>query len=195
MNPKKCLLAVSVGAVIAFAWLNLSWMVLEWHGVRGVEQAEATAVALKVAAPEVGVYAVPAWKDKDGKMLGPDEMAKAAEAGPFAFMVILPDGKQMSMPKSMLTGFFIQLVGALILCFLMLMATTGGGGGGDFKRRVVVAVCFALAVGLLPALSEWNWWHFPLGYTLASIADALISWTLAGLAMAKILQAKAVLVA
>jgi hypothetical protein len=186
MNSKKCLLAVLAGAVIVFVWLNISWMVLEWHGIKSVNDQEATGSALKAAAPEDGVYAVPAWKDKDGKMLEPDEMAKAAEAGPFAFMVILPDGKKMSMARSMITGFVIQIVGALLLCFLMLMVS--GGSGSDFKRRVIVAVCFSLAAGLMPALSNWNWWHFPIGYTFATIADSLISWTLAGLAMARILK-------
>ena len=75
----------------------------------------------------------------------------------------------------------------------MLMVTDGDRG--DFKRRVVIAVCFGLATGLMPALSDWNWWHFPMGYTIAMIADALISWTLAGLAMAKILKQKEFLIA
>jgi len=117
-------------------------------------------------------------------------MQKQIGEGPFAFMLILPDGKKVGMAGPMIAGFCISVISAFILCFLMFMVTNGSGGGGDFKRRVVVAVCFGLAVGLLPALANWNWWHFPLSYTLAMAADGLISWTLAGLAMAKILQRK-----
>ena len=69
-------------------------------------------------------------------------MAKRAEAGPFAFMVVLPGGKKISMARTMITGFVIQIVGALLLCFFMLMVS--GGSGGDFKRRIAIAVCFGL---------------------------------------------------
>ena len=193
MKSRRCLWAVFLGAVVVFVWLNVSWMVLQWHGIKSVEEEASTAAALKAAASEAGVYALPAWKDADGEMLDPDAMANAIEAGPFAFLVVHPDGLQVSMARSMGTGFGINLLGAALLCYLMLMV--GEGGVNDFKRRVVVAVIFGLAVGILPALSNWNWWHFPMSYTLATTADALISWTLAGLVMAKVLTSKPVLIA
>jgi len=52
--------AVLTGAIVAFAWTSISWMAIGWHGIKQVNDKEATSAALKAAAPENGIYAIPA---------------------------------------------------------------------------------------------------------------------------------------
>ncbi len=49
MKSRKCLLAAFLGALVIFVWLNVSWMVLEWHGIKSVGEEASTAAALKTA--------------------------------------------------------------------------------------------------------------------------------------------------
>ena len=52
-----------------------------------------------------------------------------------------------------------------------------------------------MAVGLMGVfewldinVSYWNWYKFPTAFTVASLVEQLIGWTLAGLVMALILR-------
>ena len=69
---------------------------------------------------------MPAWKDNDGKMLQPVKMAKATAAGPLAFMVVHRQGLMRRVASSMIAGFLIHVIGAFLLCFMMLMVSLGG---------------------------------------------------------------------
>ncbi len=195
LMSRKCLLAVLAGAAIMFVWTFLSWMVIPWHQatLNAPKPGSGLEEALKKAAPEPGIYALPSWVDENGEQVSQDVWSEQMEEGPYAFISVLPGGASANMGPMMIRGFGIWFVGAFILCFLMLLV--GGSDGQSHKRRVVLAVSIGLFVGLMGHLPNWNWWHFSASYTIVGILDSVIGWTLAGLAMAKILQPKEVLVA
>ena len=49
MKSRKCLLAVLLGAIAALVWVNVSWMVLEWHGIKSEDEEATSSAALKTA--------------------------------------------------------------------------------------------------------------------------------------------------
>ena len=170
-------LAVLAGGAVAFIWSTISWMVIPWHQptMSAFEDEAAFAQTVKQSALEPGIYTYPAWTDDA------EDMQKKHDEGPYVFASVVPAGVGSEMGSMMVGGFLANLVGAALLLTLMLCVTDAG-----WKARTLVAAVAALFVSLVPALMNWNWWHFPMPFTLVAIVDGVIAWTLAGFVMAKI---------
>jgi hypothetical protein len=54
----------------------------------------------------------------------------------------------------------------------------------SFRRRVIFVVLLGVFAGFMYPFSEWNWWQYPLGYTLVNFADGILTWFFAGLVLA-----------
>jgi hypothetical protein len=171
------ILAVLAGGAVAFIWSTVSWMVIPWHQptMSAFEDEASVGQAIKEAAPAAGIYTYPAWTEDA------EEMQKKHNEGPYVFASVVPSGVGSEMGSMMLGGFLANLVGAALLLTLMLCVPDAG-----WKARTLVAAVAALFVSLVPALMNWNWWHFPLPFTLVAIVDGFIGWTLAGFVMAKL---------
>jgi hypothetical protein len=172
----KTFLVVLAGGAIAFIWSSISWMAIPWHKptMKGFENPAAISQAIKDASPEPGIYIYPAWTDDA------DDMKEKHMEGPYVFASILPGGVGDGMGKMMLVGFLANLVGAALLLTLIMTVPDRG-----WKARALVGAVAALFVSLVPALMDYNWWHFPVGFTLVAIGDGFIGWTLVALVMAK----------
>ena len=182
---KKLILSGIVGGLIVFAWEMISWMVMPWHGST-MENFKSPAVVQEILvanADKNGVYLIPACPKKDGSKATKDEMAKSHEQmskGPFALVVMSPQGIG-SMNGLMAKGLGIQILSALLITGLLLRTKIK-----SYFSRVGFVVTVALVAVTLVVLPNWNWWGFPLPFTLVGTADILIGWLLAGLAIAKI---------
>src|SRR3546814_3437565 len=53
-----------------------------------------------------------------------------------------------------------------------------------FRSRVAVAAAAAVFAWLSTTLPYWNWYRFPLDFTLAALVEQLVGWLLAGAAIA-----------
>ena len=84
-----------------------------------------------------------------------------------------------------LRGLLMGMIGAFFLGWLLL--TLPGLGYWARVRTVTLA---ALAAGMLTRLPDWNWWGFSTSFTLAGIADLVITWFLAGLVIAAFARRK-----
>ena len=173
------ILAVLAGGILAFAWSSLSWMVIPWHQptMNVFEDEEAVGAAIKQAAPEAGIYTYPGWTDDQEAM-----EAKHAE-GPYVFASIVPSGVGNEMMSMMGKGLLISVVGAGFLLVLMRMVAPEA----NWKARLTVGIVAAVFVSLVPALLNWNWWHYPAGFTIVAIVDGVIAWSLAALMVALII--------
>ena len=178
-----------VGGAIVFIWGMISWMVLPWHNLSWQKFTDATAIeqALVANAPHKGIYMLPNECPMD-KNLSPEEKKALQEKnfekmkkGPFAFIVMNPNGIGSSMPVCMAKGLLIQILSAFFMTLLLLKSRIESYGGS-----VIFTVLFALAAGIVCYLPSWNWWGFPTMYTLVEMADLLAAWFLAGLILAKI---------
>lgn len=175
------LLAILAGGIVAFVWSSISWMLLPWHQstMSGFDQQDTMAAAVKAAATEPGIYVYPEWSDDQ------EDMQKRFKEGPYVFASIVPGGVGDGMGKMMLFGFISNLIGAALLLILLLTVPDEG-----WKARALVATIAAAFVALVPAMANWNWWNFPMGFTVVGILDSLIAWTLAGVVMAKLVAGR-----
>ncbi len=167
---KTNLLLSVVAGLVLFIWGFISWAVLPWHNMVANKFTDEAAVAqvLKSNAPRQGVYFLP-YSEQDH---GPDQVG--------AFVNVLPHGTEMNMGKQMATAVVTQILGALLV--LLLLSQTSDLG---YWGKVAFVSLVGLTIGFVGHVPYWNWFGFSTSYILVTIADTLIGWALAGLAVAR----------
>ena len=179
---KSILAGGILGGIALFAWCTVSWMFLPWHNAtfRKFDQERVVEVVLQTNAPQKGIYLLPS------PATGTPEEQKTtherAAKGPFAFVVMSPNGWG-PMPFHIATGLLTQILGAGLVTGLLVLVKKPKAA---FVEKFSFVVLFALAAGVVCHLPFWNWWGFSIGFTLLSLADLLIGWSLAGLVIAKV---------
>lgn len=169
---RQLLLSVT-GGIVLFIWGFLSWAVLPWHDMaanRFIDEA-AVAQVLKDNATRAGVYFLP-FSAQDH---GPDQVG--------AFANVLPDGTAMDMGRQM----GVALVAQIVAVFMVLSLLRIGGVPGG-RARVGFFALTGLIIGFVSHAPYWNWFGFSTAYVAVIIADHLVGWTLAGLAVARFLR-------
>lgn len=184
----RMILAALLGGLALFVWGAVSHTVLQLgdHGMRSLPAAEAqVSAALKEGVKEPGLYFVPG---RDEARLGDDAYRKEWEgrlrAGPYALMVVQPEGTDAMSPMQLVREFATSVGLALIAVFLIVVA---GGLSGAVAR---IAFCMLLAFfGLLQHdVRFWNWYLFPGDFTAAQFADKLIGGALLGVVIHLVLR-------
>jgi hypothetical protein len=172
-----------IGGLIAFIWTNISWMVLPWHQITisTLPNEAPVAEALKNNVSENGLYILPWTTDKSGEAMA--EFDQKIKNGPYAYMVVHPDGLEMNMGKMMFLGLLTNILVAFMLTYLLTKTK-----GLSFIQKVGFIKLAAVGGGLVVVVPNIIWWHFPLGYSLLTIVDIAIAWGLAGLAIGKIVK-------
>lgn len=173
---KSRILATVVGGVILFIWGFISWAVLPWHSdvANKFSNEEFVAEFLKANAPRPGIYYIP-FSEEDVKL------GKTS-----AFMSIVPDGFDMNMSKKMAIGMLGQIASALIVVILagIMIGNSNQVGYGQCVKYIAM---LGFAIGFIGHFPYWNWFEFSTPYVAVIIADTVIAWLLAGLAMSKFL--------
>ena len=169
---RKRVIGALLGGVIVCAWGVLSWMALPWHSraMRSLDHDVDVVRMLDFGTPASGIY------------LYPQAASREMKAGlPMAFVSFSKEGAR-PVVQAVLLGLCLQIAGAFILTWLISKTS-----GLAYGQKVLFAAAYGLAAGLLGAGPNWIWMNFAPDYTLLGIADSLISWTLAGLAIGKVL--------
>jgi hypothetical protein len=120
--------------------------------------------------------------------LAPDKRSDAAaikaysdkaKASPFAFVIYQPQGRDaMDMGGNLVKQYLGDTLSALIVAFVLALATF------SFGKRVLVASALGLFSWLTVSVPYWNWYRFPLDFTLGNLLEQVIGWAIAGAAMA-----------
>lgn len=179
-----------LGAVIAFVWSFVSWMVMPWHEwtLQSFRNEEFVSWVIKENVRKDGVYVIPHMGDTKSA-LTPSELKdkfdqdKGVKSGPFVYAQIKRKGIDYTSPKQYIISFLTQLVGATLISFLLLKATESSYGG-----RLLFVTVTGLIVGVLGLVPNWNWFGAGNLFLLVGIADLIITWFLAGLLMAGIVR-------
>ncbi len=189
---RSLLLGTILGGLAAFAWSTVSWEVLGWHErvmVNFQDEAEVSAV-IASHAPADGTYLLPSEPATEG--MSP-EQKKSSEAaliekmtkGPIVVAAVRRGGFP-SFSRAIIIQVFSLLAAAFLLTWLVLQTS-----GLSYARRVAFLAIAGLAGGVIVDLPNWNWWGFSGAYTAVDIADAMITWMLAGLVIAAVAKPKA----
>jgi len=148
------------GGLVAFIWMNFSWMVLPWHWmtISTLPNDAPIAESLKNNVTESGLYILPWTADRTEEAM--EEVNQKMESGPFAYMVVHPDGFKMNMVKMMLFGLIFNIVIAFMLTYLLTKTK-----GLSYIQKVgfvkLAAVAGALVVvvtsfgGIFPLITPW----------------------------------------
>lgn len=179
----RVLTAGLIGGIVMFLWGVAAHMALGLGSV-GLRLPVNENVALsglqEGLGGKAGVYMLPAL---DPKQMNDPAVVQAysikAVRSPYAWVVYQPQGTDMMrMGPQIGRQWASDTLAALALAFVMGLVTLG------LRRRLAVAAAATVFAWLCTMLPYWNWYRFPLDFTLAALAEQLIGWLLAGAAMA-----------
>ena len=183
----KVFVGALIGAIVVFAWSFVSWTVLHLHDstikTLSVAQEQAAVAALQTNLPEEGAYFFPGMLAKGADKATTDAWTLRHQQGPLGFLVYQKAGKEPMDPTTLAVGFAIDLVGAFLICLLLSMS-----GMRSFFLRFGAVGLIGLFTGIVTNLSQANWMHFPLDFSVLMAADTFIGWTIAGFFMAMIVR-------
>jgi hypothetical protein len=169
ITTRRLILAAIAGGIILFVWGAVAWMVLPMDRlIRKLPDEKSVVASMQTARAERGVYFVG---------------GNPAAPGPQMLMVYTPFAKALS-PGQLGREFLTDLIAAFVMAWLLsrVVAKT-------FPARLVfVIVAGAVLAAIVDDLANWNWFAYPVNYTLAHVGDRLIGWALAGLALAAIVR-------
>lgn len=180
----RLVLAALAGAVAMFVWTAVAHMVTPLGRV-GFEQMPNEAPALSQMQTSIGAkdgfYIFP-WVDpNDPQMM--QKYNDRAKSGPSGMLLYRGAGHAMgeSMTPMLIKEFAKQFVESLIFAWIVSMIAFG------FSTRVMAVTAMGLAAGIATNISYWNWYGFPLDYTMAQVFMEVVSALVAGLAIAFVL--------
>ncbi|HYL05708.1 MAG TPA: hypothetical protein VE075_06695 [Thermoanaerobaculia bacterium] len=186
---KKVLLGGLVGSVIVFL-VSAAWHMtpgLGEIGVKGLPAEDSVLAGLRASVREPGLYFFPAPNMSANRT---KEQVKADEAayleryrqGPSGILVYQPGGEGLNFGKLLVYQYLLGLVASFLIAWILALtaaATTYGA-------RVLLVLLITLFGAFIYDLPAWNWYGFPMSYTIAHSASWLVSWGVAALAMARI---------
>ncbi|MFZ9915708.1 MAG: hypothetical protein ACO3IB_10305 [Phycisphaerales bacterium] len=184
------LVAAFAGAVVLFLWGFLAYAVLDvWKFAYPSTNSDATILeSLDTGLSTDGAYFLPSMPDTFmTETTDPEALAanKAFEErlgkGPVALVLFRKQGMEPMAASELIRGFIIEFGAALLLTCLM-SASKGGTGGRIF---------FGSTIALFAALATWgvagNFFHLPLAFMYANMADVVIGGTFCATAIALVL--------
>lgn len=176
----KIIIPSLLAAIVIFIWSFISWSVIGWHMVdlNNIPD-ESLALSMKENMTEKGIYLYPGFPPEGTE--ANDVWTQKHLAGPLMFMVYDPAGSDPMEPMAFVKGFVLNFITAFMAAVLLFMTLAQNP---SFWRRVTFVVLLGLFAGFVYPFSEWNWWRFPLGYTLVNVADGVLTWFFAGIVLA-----------
>ncbi len=163
-----------IGGLILFAYQAVAWMATPWH--ESTLHGFPNDAAIREAAAgitERAIYMSPNPKSMEGGQ---------APGGPLVFASVNPAGVTNMGPA--MAAQFVSLALCSLFATWMLVQTRGL----TFGAKVCFVTTIGVIVGLAGHLPSMLWWGFPQGYTAVEVADAVIGWALASLALAKVVK-------
>jgi hypothetical protein len=169
---KRILLAAVLGGLALFLWGGLSHMVLGLGtiGIQNLPQDQPVMSALKASTPQSGFYFFP-------KVDAAGKVAPENAGGPYGIMIYHSAGAGGPMTGQLVNECILNIVLALFAAFLLSLAL----GLTGYVSRVGFVTLLGLTVGLMTHVEYWNWYGFPLSYTVSSVFQNVVGFLIVGL--------------
>jgi hypothetical protein len=179
----RLIVAALLGGLVVFFWGFVSHMLLPigtmGHGVASNEDVVLEALREGLPARE-GVYHIPGlapeqWRDPDATAA----YSVKAVAHPNAVVFYQPEGRDgMSMGPQLAREWVTNTLSALVVAWILSLGAFG------FGKRVGIATLLGVFAWLVLSVPYWNWYRFPLEFTIGSLIQTVVGWFLASLPMA-----------
>jgi hypothetical protein len=140
------------------------------------EQAVMSTMKDNITAP--GLYFYPWMDPKDPNAMS--KMKQADQVNPHGLLIYSPPGVNAgtNMGPMLIKEFAKQFVQALIAAWIASLIV------GGFTARWLAVTGMFVSSAIAVNVSYWNWYHFPLDFTLAAIIMEVVSGIVAGAAIA-----------
>ena len=177
----RILIAALFGTVAMFVWTSIAHIAtpLAIIGFSPIpnEQAVMSAIKDNITAP--GLYFYPWMDPKDPNAMS--KMVQADKINPHGLLIYSPPGVNANsdMGPMLIKEFLKQFVQALIAAGIVSMMI-----GATFLMRWGAVVMIGISTAIATNISYWNWYHFPLDYTLAQVTIEIVSAVFAGVVIA-----------
>lgn len=182
----RTIVAGFVGAIIVFIWGFMAWAMLDLWGneIRSMPGDGTLEKMISEQVPEDGAYYFPGFPDgAEMESAEAEDWYERHRAGPIGMLLIRHEGDEPMQLTSMLGGFLISLLGAIILSGVLAYV---GSLGSSYGGRVTVGIFFALFAIVSTYAMQWNWFYWPGDYAKALSLDVVIGWVIAVVVMAAI---------
>jgi hypothetical protein len=185
----KVFFGALIGAIVAFAWSYVSWMVLNLHDptLQRLDLAKEQAITASLQASLAdagGVYLLPSLAE--GEKMDSAAWQERHRKGPRAMLIWHPLGAEAMATTTHAVGLGIDFVAAFLVCLMLSMS-----GMRSFFTRFGFVGLLGLFAGLVSYVMEINYVNLPFQYAIVMVADLFIGWTVAGFFMAIIVRPRA----
>jgi hypothetical protein len=176
----RILVAGILGGIAMFVWTSIAHVALPLGqiGFSTMANEGPTLSAISAATgSKRGLYLFPSV-DMNAKNAEAFEAAKL-KTEPSGILVYQPPGAPGMTPKTLIHEFLTELVEALIAAALLAQTAIGA-----YLGRVGFVTLTGIVAALATNVSYWNWYGFPMSYTLANMGIEIVGFLVAGLAIA-----------
>ncbi len=184
-------LAALLGGAIMFGWGFVSWMYIPWHVMQTMPAENQIVQSMGTAGLTTGVYYYPNTP-RASDDLAPEAMAAQLETaqdkhreGPIMTVAYRAEGAEMMGVMTMVTGFIINLVTALVAAIMLNMAA---GSIGGYMGRLMFVTLLGVYAAFAVNLMDWNWAYAPMRFTLELAVDGVVGALLMGLVVAALVK-------
>ncbi len=181
---KRILLAGLLGGIAMFLWSFVAHMLLPLGtaGIKEIPNEQPVLTAMQGAMNQAsGLYLFPATgvspdATRQERNAAMQQYGQKLAANPSGLLIYHPPGEKGITPARLMTEFLTEIVECLLLAWLLaqMRASTWG------SRLGAIAVV-ALIGAITTNMPYWNWYGFPLGYTLPYACTQIIAYFIAGL--------------
>ena len=164
-----------IGGLILFLWMIVSWMInpLHWTLIKKFKEEPKVTAAILDAAPQDGIYVIPSVHHSTQEM---------PKKGPFIFINVKRE-VTWTMTRPIVISLLTQIISVGLVTYLLLQAKAM-----KYWNRVLFFTIAGIVVTLWGCVPQWNWWHFPCGWTVFIMFDSIFSWFLCGLVIGKLVK-------
>jgi hypothetical protein len=185
---RKIVLAGVVGGIGFFVWQFIGHDVLPLGdaGIKGIANEDAVIAGLRQNIPEPGFYFFPSsgmltpGMNSDQRKAAMSKMQEMYRTGPHGILIFDPQGAEPITARQLLSELGFDILTCLVAAWLLAQVGRSAGYGA----RVLFVTVLGLIPTLAEGLSEWNWYGFPMSYTLAQLVIYVVGFGLAGLLVA-----------
>lgn len=177
-------IAAIIGGIVMFLWGAVAHTMLplgELGMHTAIEQDAALTAITQSASKGEGVYMLPGMDPATYA----DETANQAFVAanrdkPYALVIYQPNGNPAleNMGPNLGKQWASDTLAAGVLAWILSLGAWG------FGRSVLVAAAAGVFSWLTISVPYWNWYLFPMDFTLANLAEQAVGWSLAGAAIA-----------
>lgn len=171
---KKIILGALIGGILIFIWQTLSWTMLQLHysSMQYTDKQDAIMSCLNSNISEEGAYFMPSLP-QDAPMAEHEKLMTSMEGKPWA-MISYHKSWSMNMVTNIIRGLIVDIILAGLFCWILGKISTP-----RFGTVFMASLLTGFIIFLNTVYTQHIWYHtFDL---YAHLADALISWGLAGI--------------